>query len=85
MGTTVSVIVQPPYMLSDDEGRTLVCGGGVYKVKATDRIQQYIDLGQISIVPDTDEPAKDESVEETVETPAKKTRMSAQKQENLDG
>ena len=85
MGTTVSVIVQSPYSLSDDEGHPLFVGGGVYKVKATDRIQNYIDLGQLSVVSEADKPAEATPEEETAEAPVKKTRVSAQKQENLDG
>ena len=85
MGTTVSVIVQPPYLLSDDKGSPLVPGNGTYKVQLTDTIQKYIDLGMLTIVPAIDEPVEVESVEETPEAPVKKTRTSAQKQENLDG
>ena len=85
MSTTVSVIVQPPYMLSDDEGHPLVAGCGVYKIKATDLIQTYINLGLVTIVPESEEPEEAADGTEVVETPVKKTRISAQNQENSDG
>ena len=85
MSTTVSIIVQPPYPLSDDEGRPLLSGCGVYKVRVTDLIQKYIDLGFITIVPEAEQPTEVVEVVGADDQPAKKTRTSAQKQENLDG
>ena len=85
MGTTVLVIVATPYLLSDDEGHPLVPNGEIFEVNTSERIQAYIDLGQLILVPTPDVPVSDSLDVLTEEVPAKKTRMSAQKQENSDG
>lgn len=88
MSETVNVLVQTPYGLSDDSGTPMFQGEGVYSVKLTDRIQNYINLGQLSVVkakPVALVISEPEVETKAPEAPVKKTRASAQKQENSDG
>ena len=55
--STITVIVQAPYPLYADNGQELPQDGNSYVVENTDRIQQYIQLGQLSVIPDAPAPA----------------------------
>ena len=84
MSSTVTVVVNAPYTLFDDEGQALICGDGTYAVDDTLRIQNYIDLGQLIVLPDEVAPQVAAEAVDTTDAPVKKARTSVQK-ENSDG
>ena len=86
MSATISVIVQTPYALSDDEGHTLAGGIGVVQVKDTDYIEQLIQQGDLIKTEDVaPAPADANPVEVKSQTTKSKSRISDSEQENSDG
>lgn len=88
MSEKISVVVQTSYILSDDEGHTLIPDGTAYEVVKTFRIQEYLNNGQLVQVdstvtpPQASEPVSDQEVKSL---PKSKARTSTQEQENSNG
>ena len=92
--TTLSVIVQTPYILSDDDGHILAPDATIYNVTDSEVIQTYIQLGKLSDVtpeptpePDLIVAASDTTAEDTTSKPTTKSkaRVSTQEQEISNG